>query len=74
MVLAGDGAVDGRDVLRLAKYLAGQDVGQVFNLELLGLSGDVYLTENGEEDGCLLLKTSDGQKMVFILNPAGDNN
>ena len=44
------------------------------NLELLGLSGDVYLTENGEEDGCLLLKTSDGQKMVFILNPAGDNN
>lgn len=44
------------------------------NLELLGFSGDVYLTENGEEDGCLLLKTSDGQKMVFILNPAGDNN
>lgn len=44
------------------------------NLELLGFSGDVYLTENGEEDGCLLLKTTDGQNLAFVLNPAGDNN
>ena len=42
------------------------------NLELLDLSGEVFRLENGEDDSCLMLKTSDGQNMVFVLNPAGD--
>lgn len=43
------------------------------NLELLGLSGEVFSArQDGEDASCLLLKTSDGQNMAFVLNPAGD--